>query len=154
MADIQKIKAFAEAHLGEGELFVVGVAALPSGEVEVIIDSDRDVSIDACVDLSRALEAEFAEGDDDFALIVTSAGIGRPLQMLRQYRKLVGRQVEVLLCTGRKMVATLDDADQSSITVSYSRMETVEGKKRKQKVTTTERLPLAELKWTKEHIEL
>ena len=154
MADIQKIKSFAEEQLGEGELFVVSVAELPSGEVEVTIDSDRRVSIDACVELSRAIEAEFGEGDDDFALTVTSAGIGRPLQTLRQYRKLIGREVEVLLCDGRRMKATLDEADGDSITVGYTRMEAVEGKKRREKVTVTERLPLKELKWTKEHIEL
>ena len=153
MADIEKIRSFVEGRLEGGKLFLVSVAALPSGEVEVVIDSDGSVGIDACVELSRAVEAEFGQGDDDFALTVTSAGIGQPLKLLRQYRKLLGRQVEVLRRSGGKMVATLDAADESSITVTRTEMKAVEGAKRKQKATVTERLPLEEIKWTKEYID-
>jgi len=153
MADIQKIRSFIEERLAGGELFVVAVAALPSGEVEVTIDSDRSVGIDACVELSRALEAEFGPGDADFALTVGSAGVGRPLTLLRQYKKLIGKKVEVLLATGRKMVATLEAADEESITVSRTAMKVVDGKKRRERITTTERLPLEDVKWTKEYID-
>ena len=139
--------------MGDGELFVVGVAALTSGEIEVTLDSDARVAIDQCVELSRAVEAQFGADDDDFALTVTSAGIGQPLKLPRQYRKLIGRQVEVLRRSGRKVVATLEAADDDAITVSYVEMQAVEGKKRKEKVVVTERLPLDEIKWTKEYID-
>ena len=139
--------------MGDGELFLVGVAALPSGEVEVTLDSDARVTIDQCVGLSRAVEAEFGEGDNDFALTVTSAGIGQPLKLPRQYRRLIGKQVEVLRRSGRKVVGTLEAADGDAITVSHTEMQAMEGKKRKEKMTVTERLPLDEIKWTKEYID-
>ena len=81
-------------------MFVVDVKVSPSDEVEVLIDSDSSVSIDACVALSRALEAELESESDDFALTVSSAGIGQSLRLLRQYRKLIGRPVEVVLRSG------------------------------------------------------
>lgn len=39
--------------------------------------------------------------------------------MLRQYRKLIGREVEVVLKEGGKLVATLTDATGEAITVEY-----------------------------------
>ncbi len=102
-----------------------------------------------CVTLSRGIADREQE---DFELTVTSAGIGQPLRMLRQYRKLIGREVEVVLKEGGKLVATLTDATGEAITVEYQEKAAVEGKKRKELVTRRRELPLAEVKSTCEHL--
>ena len=102
--------------------------------------------------LSRAIEASLDREQEDFELTVTSAGIGQPLRMLRQYRKLIGREVEVVLKEGGKLVATLTDATGEAITVEYQEKAAVEGKKRKELVTRRRELPLAEVKSTCEHL--
>ena len=94
----------------------------------------------------------FDREQEDFELTVTSAGIGQPLRMLRQYRKLIGREVEVVLKEGGKLVATLIDATGEAITVEYQEKAAVEGKKRKELVTRRRELPLAEVKSTCEHL--
>ena len=118
----------------------------------MVVDSDTQVGIDRCVALSRAIEASFDREQEDFELTVTSAGIGQPLRMLRQYRKLIGREVEVVLKEGGKLVATLIDATGEAITVEYQEKAAVEGKKRKELVTRRRELPLAEVKSTCEHL--
>ena len=94
--DADKIRNIAEEELAEGSLFLVEVNITPGNEIEVVIDSDGSVDIDDCVALSRAIEERLDREEEDFELTVTSAGIGRPLRLLRQYRKLIGRPVEVV----------------------------------------------------------
>lgn len=153
MIDTNKITEAAERHLAETDLFVVGCSCTPGNEVELLVDSDTSVGIDACAALSRAVEAEFDRDAEDFSLTVASAGIGSELKCLRQYRKLVGSSVEVLLLSGVKVIAKLDAADDEGITLSYEEKQTVEGKKKKQLVTVTRTFPFAEIKYTKEWLD-
>ena len=153
MIDCKKIEEIATRRLEGTELFVVSCTATPSNEVELLIDSDTSVSIDACAALSRAIEAEFDRDEEDFALTVASAGIGSELRTLRQYRKLIGRPVEVLLTNGIKLLATLDAADETGIALSYEEKQAVEGKKRKQTVTVERTYPFDEIKYTKEWLD-
>ena len=153
MIDTQKILAIAAREMADTDLFAVSCSATPAGEVELLIDSDTSVSIDACAALSRAIEAEFDRDEEDFALTVASAGIGSELRTLRQYRKLIGRPVEVLLTNGIKLLATLDAADETGIALSYEEKQAVEGKKRKQTVTVERTYPFDEIKYTKEWLD-
>ena len=153
MIDTKKITAIAERMLADTDLFVVDCSCSPGNEVELTIDSDTSVGIDACASLSRAIEAEIDREEEDFSLTVMSAGIGPELRALRQYRKLVGRSVEVLLANGVKILAKLDAVDEQGITLSYEEKQAVEGKKRKQLVTVSRTYPFAEIKYTKEWLD-
>ena len=153
MIDTKKITAIAERMLADTDLFVVDCSCSPGNEVELTIDSDTSVGIDACASLSRAIEAELDREEEDFSLTVMSAGIGSELRSLRQYRKLVGSPVEVLLANGVKILAKLDAVDEQGITLSYEEKQTIEGRKRKQLVTVSRTYPFAEIKYTKEWLD-
>ena len=153
MIDTKKIRAIAERMLADTDLFVVDCSCSAGNEVELVIDSDTSVGIDACAELSRAIEAELDRDEEDFSLTVMSAGIGSELRTLRQYRKLVGSSVEVLLANGVKLLAKLDAVDEAGITLSYEEKQAVEGKKRKQLVTVSRTYPFAEIKYTKEWLD-
>lgn len=153
MIDTDKIKAIVNSELEGTELFLVDVACTPGNDVEVTIDSDSSVDIEDCVALSRAIESQFDREQEDFQLTVTSAGIGYPLKVLRQYQKLIGRPVEVVLKNGTKVLAELREATQDSITLGYEEMRTVEGKKKKQAFEVVKTYPLAEVKSTKEYLD-
>ncbi len=153
MIDTRKITALAEQKLEGTDLFVVDCTCTPGNEVELTIDSDTSVGIDACAELSRAIEAELDRDTEDFSLTVMSAGIGSELRSLRQYRKLVGHSVEVLLLNGVKLLARLDEVSDEGITLSYEEKQAVEGKKRKQLVTVSRSYPFAEIKYTKEWLD-
>lgn len=153
MIDCQKIINAAEEALQGTELFVVECTCTPSNDVELLIDSDSSVSIDDCAALSRRIEALFDRDEEDFSLTVASAGIGCELKKHRQYLKLTGKPVEVLLKSGVKVLATLEAATPESITIAYDEKVTVEGKKRKQTVRTVKEYALDEVKYTKEHLD-
>lgn len=153
MIETKKIIEAAERHLEGSDMFVVECTSTPGNEIELTIDSDTSVGIDACVALSRAVEADLDRDAEDFSLTVASAGIGSELRTLRQYRKLVGRPVEVLLTNGVKILAHLDEATDEGVTLSYEEKQAVEGRKRKQPVKVTRSYPFAQIKYTKEWLD-
>lgn len=153
MIDCKKIIEIANRKLAESELFVVDCTCSPANEIELLIDSETSVDIDACVELSRAIEAEMDRDQEDFSLTVASAGIGSELKDLRQFRKLIGKSVEVLLKNGTKILARLDEANEQGITISYEEKQAVEGKKRKQTVLVCRSYPFGEIKYTKEYLD-
>ena len=153
MIDTKKIVDAAARKLEDTDMFVVGCTCSAGNEVELILDSDTSVGIDACAALSRAVEAEFDRDAEDFSLTVASAGIGSEIKSLRQYRKLVGCPVEVLLLNGIKILAQLDAVDENGITLSYEEKQVIDGKKKKQLITVTRSYPFAEIKYTKEYLD-
>lgn len=70
--------------------------------LEIYVDTDRGIMIDACARLSRKLaeEVEVQPELQDllpnrFRLDVSSPGLSRPLKLERQYRKNIGRLLRV-----------------------------------------------------------
>ena len=147
MIDCAKIIETADRELDGTDMFTVSCKCSPANEVELLIDSDTSVT------MSRAIEARFDRDEEDFSLTVASAGIGSELTNIRQYRKLIGSPVEVLLLSGVKILARLDEADECGITVSYEEKQAVEGKKRKATVTVTRAYAFDEIKYTKEYLD-
>ena len=153
MIDCEKILAIADRELAGTDLLTDSCKCTPMNEVELLIDSDTHVTIERCVELSRKIEAEFNRDEEDFSLTVASAGIGTELQNIRQYRKLIGSSVEVLLLTGIKILAKLDAVTDEGITISYEEKQTVEGKKRKVLVNVERTYSFDEIKYTKEYLD-
>lgn len=151
--DILKAAEEALDRTGNKELFVVEVKARPGDEFEVYIDSDGRVTVDDCIAVSKAIEGQFDRDLEDFSLTVSSAGIGQPLKVLRQYRKLVGKSAEVVMNDGMKVLGTLEDADDENISLSYPEKRTAEGKKKPEIVTVTKTFALKDIKTTKEYLD-
>ena len=153
MIDCEKILAIADRELSGTDMFTVSCKCSPMNEVELLIDSDTHVCIESCVELSRKIEAEFDRDQEDFSLTVASAGIGSELTNIRQYRKLVGSSVEVLLLSGVKILAKLDGVSEEGITILYQEKQAVEGKKRKVLVDVVNTYSFSEIKYTKEYLD-
>ncbi|MFI3277642.1 MAG: ribosome assembly cofactor RimP [Rikenellaceae bacterium] len=156
MIDCKKIIASAEAKLEGTDMFVVDCIASLNNEIELVVDSDTHVSIDTCATLSRAIEAEFDRDVEDFSLTVGSLGIGSEFKFTRQYRKNIGRSVDILLKSGVRVLAKLEEVDEEKITVSYTQKLLVEmpsGKKKKQDVEIRESYSFDDIKCTKEYID-
>ena len=153
MIDAKRVVEIAERHLEGGDIFVVECKTTPMGDIELLIDSDTAVRLEDCAALNRAIEAELDREVEDYSLMVASAGIGSELKLLRQYRKIVGGSVEVLLADGVKILAKLVDAGDEGITLSYEEKQAVEGKKRKQTVEVTKSYLWEEIKYAKEYLD-
>ncbi|MBR5206164.1 MAG: ribosome assembly cofactor RimP [Alistipes sp.] len=153
MIDINKVTEIAERHLAGSDMFVVECKSTPMGEIELLIDSDTAVKLEDCAALNRAIEAELDREVEDYSLMVASAGIGSELKLLRQYRKILGSSVEVLLKDGIKLLAKLENADEQGIAISYEEKQLIEGKKRKQTVQVSKEYKWEEIKYVKEYLD-
>ena len=153
MIDSKKVVEIAERHLVDSDMFVVECKVSPMGDIELLIDSDTAVRLEDCAALNRAIEAELDREVEDYSLMVASAGIGSELKQLRQYKKILGSSVEVLLKDGVKVLAKLNDASEQGIQISYEEKQLVEGKKRKQTVEVTRDFKWEEIKYVKEYLD-
>ena len=145
----QDIQTIVERYTAGTELFLVSVKVSADNVVEVVIDGPQGVNLDQCVELSHAINAAFDREVEDFELTVSSAGLDQPLQVLAQYLKYIGKEVEVVLKAGKKLKAILLEVADDAITIQYETLQKVDGKKRKQPVTLTETHLLTNVKSTK-----
>lgn len=113
--------------------FLVEIRVKPTNNVKLFLDGDQGVTIEKCISWNRALykkiEEENLYPDGNFSLEVSSPGVDEPLRMLRQYKKNVGRSVEVILKDGIKIAGKLTDVSEEAITV-----EETKGKNKKKEV--------------------
>jgi len=79
--------------------FLVDLRIKPINNIKVFLDGDSGITIEKCVQVNRKLYKKLEEAqmfpDGDFSLEISSAGLDEPLKSLRQYKKNIGRQVEV-----------------------------------------------------------
>lgn len=89
--------------------------------IQLSIDTDSGITIDQCADMSRALAAALElQGviPDSYVLQVSSPGLTKPLKLLRQYRKNVGRRFRVRFKEnneGVEIVATLSGMEGETL---------------------------------------
>lgn len=136
-----KVKALLEARLKERkDLFLIDLSITENNKIKVVIDGDHGVLVDDCVFISRGIEHNLDRDEFDFSLEVTSAGATSPLKHIRQYKKNIGRSLEVKTTDNKKYDANLVEADEEAITL---RWKTREPKPiGKGKVTVTKELKL------------
>ena len=112
------------------EVFLIEVKITVGNSISVLLDSDEGITIEKCTQVNRPLYKFIEENgffpDNNFSLEVSSPGIDRPLTDIRQYKKNIGRTVEVLLNDNSKIEGVLKDASGSGIS-----LEEKEGKGKK-----------------------
>ena len=137
------------AELDNG-LFLVDLSISKTNQINIEIDKHvGGVSVKDCMAVSRNVEHNLDREEADFELHVSSAGIDRPLRVLAQYVKNVGRTVEVIKNDGNQIEGILKAASETEIEIETSRIEKIEGKKKKETIVEQIVLPLNSIKETK-----
>ncbi|HJU45925.1 MAG TPA: ribosome assembly cofactor RimP, partial [Chitinophagaceae bacterium] len=113
--------------------YLVDLRVKPTNNIKIFIDGDNGITIEKCIAVNRALYKKIEElglfPEGDFSLEVSSPGVGEPLKMFRQYRKNIGRKVEVILKDDQKIEGKLAEVRENEIAV-----EETKGKGKKQEV--------------------
>ena len=133
-SQVQAIEKMLENILAnDSSYFIVEVKIRPTNNIKVFLDGDNGISIEKCVFYNRILYKKIEETgmfpDGDFSLEISSPGLDEPLKLLRQYRKNIGRKVEVLLKDGVKTEGKLIEVFDGHIIV-----EEIRGKNKKQEI--------------------
>jgi ribosome maturation factor RimP len=130
----------------EPTYFLVSVKIKPTNNIKVFFDGDEGISIEKCVKFNRALYKMIEEKgwypEGDFSMEISSAGIGEPLLLHRQYLKNVGRDLEVVFTDDSIKIGTL-----MAVTAEDILIQSTEGKGKKA-VTQQLLIPFNKIKST------
>lgn len=129
------------------DIFLVSIKIKPTNNYKIYLDADGGLGIEKCIKINRALYKVMEEmaihPDGDFSLEVSSPGIDEPLKLLRQYKKNIGRTVEVITNDDTKKEGILKEVAGDAITI-----EQTEGKGKKAVVVDTT-ISFTDIKQTK-----
>jgi ribosome maturation factor RimP len=131
---LQAVEQMVKAMLAEDPAyFLVEMKIKPTNNFKVYLDGDQGITIEKCIAINRALYRKIEEAGmfpgGDFSLEVSSPGLDEPLKLFRQYKKNIGRPVEVVLKDGIKVAGKMMEVQDDSIMV-----EETKGKNKKQEV--------------------
>lgn len=149
MITADQIRALVEEKIAGTDLFIVEIIVKPGNKIEIFIDRDSGLALEDCLSVSRHVEGSLDREKEDFALDVSSPGVGKPLKLKRQYFKNIGRTVEIKLSEGGKLEGTMTAANEEAVTVLTKSKEEVEGKKGKKWVEREITLPYDQIIETK-----
>ncbi|WP_027421459.1 ribosome assembly cofactor RimP [Crocinitomix catalasitica] len=135
MIDKEQILELANERIADHDptLFIVDLQINKDSLILVELDKmGGSVSIQDCIAVSRNIEHNLDREEEDFSLEVTSAGLDKPLRVLKQFEKNIGRNVQVFLKEhGKSIEGELKDFSEEGITVETQEKVRLEGKKKK-----------------------
>lgn len=126
-------------------LFLVDLTITEAFKVIVTLDGDNGVNLQDCIDVSRAVDSNLDSEEQDYSLEVASAGVSTPLKLVRQYRKNIGRTLRVKTAA-ETIEAKLEDANDESITLSWTAREPKKIGKGKETVEHKREIPYSDIK--------
>ena len=128
------------------DLFLIDLKFSAGDDITVILDGDNGVSLQDCLDASRAIEFNMDREDHDFSLQVMSAGLSEPLSSERQFRKNIGRDLDILMNDSTKIEGELAKVDDEKITLILRYRKPKEVGKGKVDVEEEKEIPYSEIK--------
>ena len=105
------------------DLFLIDFTISSDSKIYVVIDGDNGVSVEDCIFISRAIEHNLDREEEDFSLEVTSAGATTPLVNKRQYKKNIGRTLQVKAKDNVKVEAKLTEVGDEQILLEWKTKE-------------------------------
>ena len=128
------------------DLYLVDLKISAGDDITVILDGDEGLSLQDCLDASRAIEFNLDREEHDFSLQVMSPGLSEPLKLPRQFKKNMGREIELLLNSDEKIQGEVVAVDDEKVTVvlRYRRPKLIG--KGKEDVVENKEIPYTEIK--------
>ena len=120
----EKVQGLLQEVLDENPtLFLISLDIQGNNEIKIIIDGDKGVTVEDCMSVSRKIEHNLDREEQDFALEVMSAGATSPLDLPRQYKKNVGRQLAVKTKEGKKIEGLMEEATNTEVKLTWKARE-------------------------------
>ena len=136
----------------QDDIFLVSIKIKPTNNIKIYLDADGGLGIEKCIKINRALYKIMDEmgmyPDGDFSLEVSSPGLEEPLKLLRQYKKNIGRDVEVITNDELKKAGKLTTVTEEKINIEFT-----EGKGKKA-VIKNEEINFTDIKQTRVQIKI
>jgi len=116
---LDKIKQWGEDYCKENNLFLVKVEQI-ADTIEISADGMENITIEQCGKLSRYIQSKLEEESDiltKYSLNVSSPGMSNSLLMPFQYKKRIGKKLEIELNNGQTIEGEVKNVDDQMITI-------------------------------------
>ncbi|MCA4782575.1 ribosome assembly cofactor RimP [Empedobacter stercoris] len=144
--DSNKVKQLIDEAIAENpSLFLIDWKITPDDKIIILADGDEGLSVEEIVRISRHVEHNLDREECDFALEVSSPGVGSELTMPRQFAKNVGRTLEATL-NDKVIEGEIVEADDEGVTVFWEAREPKPLGKGKITVEHEEKINYADIK--------
>jgi len=127
MLDKKKTEEIVNRAISGSDKFLVDISVSSANVVDVFVDGDNGISIQECVKISRLIESSLDREVEDYELRVSSPGLSKPFKMIRQYKKYVNREIEVVNKDDKKVKGVLKSVSENGF-----KLERKKGKKGKE----------------------
>jgi len=105
--------------LEDTDIFLTAIKIKPTNNIKVYLDADNGLDVRKSATVNRKLYHLIEEAqmfpDGDYSLEVSSPGIEEPLVSIRQYKKNVGRTVEVTPIEGVEVLGVLKEVTEDKV---------------------------------------
>ncbi|MBN2481118.1 MAG: ribosome assembly cofactor RimP [Bacteroidales bacterium] len=142
----ETIRSIVNEALRDSNLFLVETVITRAGRIAVYIDSMDGVKIDDCATVSRFIESRLDRSRQDFELEVSSPGPERSLMLPVQYRKNIGRELNILRIDGIRFHGRLRDLYENRIVLETEQWIKDEASGKKKKISRTVEIGLDQIK--------
>jgi ribosome maturation factor RimP len=95
-----------EGFSGRG-FFIVDVVVSPGNKIIISIDTEQGIKINECVEITRYLLNNSGSEIEDYEVQVSSPGLDNDFKVIEQYKKNIGKQIEIVKKNGLKVTGTL-----------------------------------------------
>ncbi|MGQ2983373.1 ribosome assembly cofactor RimP [Flavobacterium sp.] len=142
----EKVVSLLEKGLEENpSLFLIDLSITGANKIEVTLDGDNGVTLQDCIDISRAIEHNLDREEEDFSLEVASAGATSPMTNPRQYKKNIGRTI-LVKTADQQIEAEITDANEEHIVLEWEAREPKQIGKGKETVQKKAEIPYSDIK--------
>lgn len=142
----EKVLELLDAGLAEKpSLFLIDLSINDAFKIIVTLDGDNGVTLQDCIDISRAIEHNLDREEQDFSLEVASAGVSSPLKTIRQYKKNIGRTLKIKTAA-ETIEAPLTQVNDDFIVLEWEVREPKKIGKGKETVRKRQEIPYADIK--------
>jgi ribosome maturation factor RimP len=111
----EEIKEMVEQHIQGTDIFLVEVAVKAGNVIRVYVDRPEGISIDECVKVSRHVNEMLDRDVEDYALEVSSPGLGALLKVKQQFEKNMGRNLDILLLDGDRITGKVQSVSDRGV---------------------------------------
>jgi ribosome maturation factor RimP len=143
------IRELTEEKIKGTDRFIVSVKVSTAKKIEVLLDGLTNIAINDCIEISRFIESSLDRENEDFELMVSSAGIDQPFTVEKQYQKNIGRELIVLKKDGLKVKGVLVSYEPETSILIESEKIIKNEKNKKQTIKEQITIPLQEIKESK-----
>jgi ribosome maturation factor RimP len=122
----EKLKELVPSHLPDQRYFLTEVIAKPAGsktKISIFLDGDEGIDINVCAQVSRQVSKALDALNllqDPYTLMVSSPGLDRPLKLVRQYHRNIGKSVKITLKNQEKIVGKLGEVTDEFVVIEVT----------------------------------